>query len=91
MSVAWCAQLDGAGSPISTTSDGTADRIVWIAGADGDDRLHGFRGDNGQPVFSGGGSQDSIANVRHFATLIAADGRLYIAGDGRVYAFVVGP
>ncbi len=91
MSVAWCAQLDGAGSPISTTSDGKADRIVWIAGADGDDRLHGFRGDNGQPLFTGGGPQDRIPNVRHFATPIAAERRLYIAGDGRVYAFVVGP
>ncbi|PTB22294.1 hypothetical protein C9I57_00340 [Trinickia symbiotica] len=90
MSTAWCASLNGAGSPISTTSDGKADRIVWIAGADGDDQLHGFRGDNGQPVFTGGGPQDRIPNVRHFATPIAADGRLYIAGDGRVYAFVAG-
>ncbi len=90
MSIAWCAQVDGAGSPITTTSDGKADRIVWIAGAEGDDRLHGFRGDNGQPVFAGGGQQDRIANVRHFATPIAAEGRIFIAGDGRIYAFAVG-
>jgi len=87
---AWCAPVDGAGSPISTTSDGTADRIVWIAGAEGDDRLHGFRGDNGQPVFTGGGADDRIPGVRHFETLMAAGGRLYIAGDGSVYAFGVG-
>ncbi|HEY1609223.1 MAG TPA: hypothetical protein VGG24_08145, partial [Paraburkholderia sp.] len=87
---AWCASVDGAGSPISTTSNGTADRIVWIAGAEGDDRLHGFRADNGQPVFTGGGPDDRMAGVRHFETLVAANGRLYVAGDGKVYAFSVG-
>lgn len=91
VSTAWCAQVDGAGSPITTTSDGTADRIVWIAGAEGDNRLHGFRGDTGQPVFAGGSAQDRIPGLRHFVTMLAADGRLYVAGDGRIYAFSAGP
>ncbi|WP_090872175.1 outer membrane protein assembly factor BamB family protein [Paraburkholderia diazotrophica] len=88
---AWCARVDGAGSPITTTSDGTADRIVWIAGAEGDNKLHGFRGDNGQPVFAGGGNEDRIPGLRHFATILAAGRRLYIAGDNRIYAFSFGP
>lgn len=91
VSTAWCAHVDGAGSPITTTSDGRADRIVWIAGAEGDERLHGFRGDNGQPLFTGGGPGDRIPGLRHFVTIVAADKRLYVASDGRVHAFSVAP
>ncbi len=43
------------GSPIVTTTDGRSNPIVWILGADGDGRLHGFRGDNGEPLFAGAG------------------------------------
>ncbi|WP_169708648.1 PQQ-binding-like beta-propeller repeat protein [Trinickia terrae] len=88
---AWCAAVDGAGSPITTTSDGSADRIVWIAGAEGDDRLHGFRADNGAPLYAGGGADERMAGLRHFVTILAADRRLYVAGDNRIYAFGVGP
>ncbi len=91
LSTAWCAEVNGAGSPITTTSDGSADRIVWIAGAEGDNRLHGFRGDSGQPVFTGGGRGGRIPGLRHFVTILAADGRLYVAGDDRIYAFSVAP
>lgn len=87
---AWCAALDGAGSPITTTSDGNADRIVWVVGAEGDERVHGFRADNGEPVFTGGSAQERVPGVRHFATMLAANQRLYVAGDGRVYAFKAG-
>jgi hypothetical protein len=62
-----------------------------MAGAEGDNRLHGFRGDNGRPVFAGGGEQDTMPGLRHFVTILAADGRLYVAGDGRLYAFSVEP
>jgi hypothetical protein len=49
--------------------------------------LHGFRGDTGQPVFTGGGPGDAMEGLRHFVTVLAADGRLFIAGDSRIYAF----
>ncbi|MGF6597955.1 hypothetical protein P3T23_002672 [Paraburkholderia sp. GAS448] len=91
LSTAWCANIDGAGSPITTTSDGSADRIVWIAGAEGDNRLHGFRGDSGQPVFVGGGPDDVMPGLRHFVTILAAEGKLYVAGDGKIYAFSIRP
>jgi hypothetical protein len=91
LSTAWCAEVDGAGSPITTTSNGSADRIVWMAGAEGDNRLHGFRGDSGQPVFTGGGPGDRIPGLRHFATVLVADRRLYVAGDSEIYAFSAGP
>ena len=60
---------------------------MWIAGAEGDDRLHGFRGDTGEPVFTGGGGEDEMPGLRHFVTILATDGRLFLAGDGRIYAF----
>lgn len=84
MTTAWCAAMRGAGSAIVTTTDGQTNPIVWITGAEGDDRLHGFRGDTGEPLFSG----PPMADLRHFQTLIATEDRLYIAADGRIYAFI---
>jgi hypothetical protein len=84
LEIAWCALLDGRGAPIVTQTENGADPIVWIAGAEGDDRLHAFRGDTGQSIWT---SPEPLTGLRHFATLIAAEGRLYIAGDGRVYSF----
>jgi hypothetical protein len=43
MTTAWCGALRGAGSPMITTTDGQSNPIVWILGAEGDNRLHGFR------------------------------------------------
>jgi hypothetical protein len=87
---AWCAAFDGERArpiPIVTTTDRRANPIVWIVGAGDDNRLHGFRGDTGQVLFSGGGSDDGMQGLAHFTTILAADGAFYIAGDGRVYAF----
>jgi outer membrane protein assembly factor BamB len=68
-----------------TTTDGTAEPIVWVAGAEGDDRLHAFRGDTGAELWT---SPEELTGLRHFVTILAAEGRVYIAGDGRVYAFI---
>lgn len=86
LSTAWCAPLDGRGAPIVTTLTHGSNPIVWITGAEGDNLLHGFRGDNGAAVFSG----DAVAmsGLRHFGTILAANGRLYIAADGRIYSFM---
>lgn len=83
LAIAWCGAMAGAGAPIVTTTDGEANPIVWIVGAEGDNRLHGFRGDTGEALFT----SEPLAGLRHFQTLIAADGRLYIGADGRLYAF----
>ena len=85
--VAWCASENGRGSPIVTNTDGKANPIVWAVGAEGDNRLHGFRGDTGVVVFSGGGPGDAMSEVRRFQTLIAVDEHLYVVADGQVYAF----
>jgi len=83
INMAWCAKLSGRGAPIVTTSDDVADPIVWIVGAEGDEKLHGFRGDPGQAVFT----SEPLDGLRHFVTILAAAGRLYVAGDGRIFAF----
>jgi hypothetical protein len=83
----WCAAFRGEGSPIVTTTDGQANPIVWILGAEGDGRLHGYRGDTGEPLFAGGGPGDALTGLRHFQTLLAAGNRLYVGADGRLYAF----
>jgi hypothetical protein len=87
---AWCARLDGRGAPIVTTTNGSSDPIVWAVGAEGDDRLHGFRGDTGQEIFTGA-ADDRMTGLRHFATILAATGRFYVAGDGRIFAFELPP
>ena len=84
METAWCGSVAGAGSPIVTTTDGRSNPIVWIVGAEGDNRLHAFRGDSGEPLAS---PPDRMRGLHHFQTLIASDDRLYVAADGTVYAF----
>jgi hypothetical protein len=84
---AWCARLEGRGAPIVTTTDGSSEPIVWAVGAEGDDRLHGFRGDTGQEMYAGAGPGEGMNGLRHFATILVAAGRFYIAGDGRIFAF----
>jgi len=84
ISTAWCALLRGQGSPIVTTTDGHSDPIVWVLGAEGDNRLHGFRGDTGEPVVT----TQPLAGLRHFQTLIATQDHLYVGADERIYAFI---
>jgi hypothetical protein len=87
LSVLWCAVANGRGSPVLTTTDGRANPIVWIVGAEDSNRLRGFRGDTGAVVFAGGGSAEAMSEVRRFQTPIVVGRRLYIAADQRLYAF----
>lgn len=79
----WCAPMDGRGMPVVTTAGPEADPIVWVVGAEGDGRLHGFRGDTGEPVFASA----PLPGLRHFVAPLVAASRIYVAGDGRVFAF----
>ncbi|HEX4264635.1 MAG TPA: PQQ-binding-like beta-propeller repeat protein [Verrucomicrobiae bacterium] len=85
----WQAAISGRGSPFVTSTDGTNNAIVWVMGAEGDQRLHGFNGDTGGVIFNGGGARELMAGLRRFNTAIAARGRIYVAGDNKVYAFTV--
>jgi hypothetical protein len=63
--------------------------IVWVVGASGDQRLHGYDGDTGAAVYAGGGADELMAGTHSYSTTgIVAWGRIYVAGDNKVYAFV---
>jgi len=85
----------GCGSPFVTSTDGTSNMIVWVAGTEdphdstGDQRLHGYDGETGAVVYNGGGPSELMAGTHRYNTTgIAARGRIYVAGDNKVYAFV---
>ena len=87
MSVAWCADGQGEGSPIITSSDGNADALVWTAGAEASNQLHAWDLATGAVVYAGGAAADKLAKVRRFTTPIAANGRIFVGGDGQLFAF----
>jgi hypothetical protein len=88
MSLVWCGSINGGGSPIVTTADGHSDPIVWAVGAEGDNCLHAFHAESGEPLFACGGGRNIMHSLRHFATILPAFGRLFVAGDDQVYAYV---
>jgi hypothetical protein len=86
----------GCGSPFVTSTGGTNNMIVWVVGTDGegqhlgDQRLHGYNGDTGVVVYAGGGPNELMAGTHSYSTTgIAARGRIYVAGDNKVFAFRV--
>lgn len=80
---AWCGAVRGAGAPIVTTTDGKSNAIVWMLGAEGDDRLYGFNGDTGERLYV----SKPLPGLRHMQTLIATATHLYVAADNTVFAF----
>jgi hypothetical protein len=85
----------GCGSPFVSSTDGTNNMIVWVVGTEdhlteGDQRLHGYDGETGGVVFDGGGPNELMAGTHYYNTTgIVARGRIYVAGDNKVYAFGV--
>ena len=55
------------------------DGRLWI------DRLAEGLGDTGERLFA----SPPLVGLRHFQTLIAADDRLFVGADGRLYAFTL--
>jgi hypothetical protein len=86
---------DDCGSPFVTSTDGTNNMIVWVVGTEdrgnpGDQRLHGYDGDTGAVVYGGGGPNELMAGTHNYSTTgIVARGRIYVAGDNKVYTFDV--
>jgi hypothetical protein len=86
----WSVNRNGCGSPFVTSTDGTNNIIVWVVGASGDQRLHGYDGDTGAVIYAGGGANELMAGTHSYSTTgIAARGHIYVAGDNKVYAFTV--
>ena len=89
MTVVWCVNAGGEGSPSITSSDGTHDPMVWTAGAQGTNRLHSWDLVTGAAVFKGGTTSDAISKVRRFTAPIAVHGRIFVGADARLYAFTL--
>jgi hypothetical protein len=86
---AWNASQSGQGSPWVTTTDGTNNAIVWVVGAQGDHRLHGYNGDTGAVVYAGGGADELMTGDRKWNSGMVARGSIYVANDNKVYKFNV--
>jgi hypothetical protein len=86
ISVAWQFPKSGSfapnGSPFITTTDGSNNPVVWVAGTS----LQAFDGLNGNQLYSSSGSLPSPDN---YISGIVARGRVYFADNGHVYAFTV--
>ena len=85
----WSVTQNGQGSPWVTTTDGTNNAIVWVVGAQGDNRLHGYNGDTGTEIYAGGGANELMSGTRKWNSGIVARGSIYVANDNKVYAFRV--
>jgi len=84
----WSVPGNACGSPFVASTDGTNNMIVWVVGAGGDQRLHGYDGDTGAVIFSGGGLNEMMGGTHTYSTTgIVARGRIYVACDDKVYAF----
>ena len=86
---AWTISQNGRGSPWVTTTDGTNNVIVWVAGVAGDQRLHAYDGDTGVVIYAGGGANELMSGTRQWNTGMVARGRIYFGADNKVYAFRV--
>jgi len=88
ISVAWCAENQGGGSPIVTTTDGSTDAVVWSVGFETSQRLHGFDGETGALIYAGGGAADLLTHGGHrYQSPIVAHGRIIVAADNALFAF----
>jgi hypothetical protein len=86
---AWSMSQSGLGSVFVTSTDGTNNVIVWVAGGGGDQRLHAFNGDTGAVVYAGGGTNEMMTGTRKWNTGIVARSRIYYPADNKIYAFKV--
>src|SRR5215468_5776690 len=86
---AWSVGQSGRGSPWVTTTDGTSNVMVWVAGVAGDQRLHGYDGDTGAVIYAGGGANELMTGTRQWNTGIAARGHIYFGADNKIYSFTL--
>ena len=82
--VLWCAALGGAvTAPITTTTDGTNDAVVWYVNSG---ELVGLDGDTGAVIYT---SSDTCSGVEKFTSPIAVNGRIIVGGDTHLCAWTV--
>jgi NAD-specific glutamate dehydrogenase len=51
--------------------------------------MHAFNGISGEMLFAGGGADERMSLVRRFQTPIVVNGRIFVAADDKLYAFVI--
>jgi hypothetical protein len=85
-SLAWCAPIAGNGAPITTTTDGTSEAVVWYMtcalGAAA--TLQGVDGDTGQAVYTG---TEPCGVIQKWTSPIAVKGRIIVGATGRLCAY----
>jgi hypothetical protein len=77
----WCGSGGNVGSPIVTTTNGTAEAIVW--GTAGNS-LTAIDGDTGKTLITGASVP---GDVSYFNTPIVAKGRVFVVSSTRLNAF----
>jgi hypothetical protein len=80
--IVWCAPIGGGAgppAPISTTTDGKSQALVWFMNGD---QLNAVDGDTGAVIFGGGAG--SCAGVRQWTSPIAVKGRVVVGADGHL-------
>jgi outer membrane protein assembly factor BamB len=87
--IVWCAMTAADDdirrrSPISTTTDGHSNALVWFMNGT---KLNAFDGETGAVVFAGGA--DDCGGIRRHTSPIVAGGRVIAAGDGHLCAWSV--
>jgi hypothetical protein len=86
--VAWCVGVQGGEdrhSPISTTTDGVSNAIVWFVQNSG---LSAFDGDKGGNALF---TSTPCGNVEKQTSPIAADGHVIVGADGKLCSYSVQP
>jgi outer membrane protein assembly factor BamB len=89
--IVWCAMTAADDdirrrSPISTTTDGHSNALVWFMNGT---KLNAFDGETGAVVFAGGA--DDCGGIHRHTSPIVAGGRIIAAGDGHLCAWSVAP
>jgi outer membrane protein assembly factor BamB len=87
--IVWCAHVNDSDdvrrrSPISTTTDGSANAVVWFMNGS---LLNAFDGDTGAVLYNGG--TGNCGGVHRFTSPIAANGRIVVGGDGHLCSWSV--
>jgi hypothetical protein len=85
--LAWQQNQTGRGSPWVTTTDGTNNFIVWVAGVQGDQRIHAYDGDTGAVIYAGGGTNEMMTGTNQWNTGMVARGKIYFGANNKIYAF----
>jgi hypothetical protein len=85
--IQWCAPVAGGEErhhPISTTTDGASNAIVWFVVGGG---LKAFNGDTGASLFT----STPCGTVQKQTAPIAADGHVVVGADGKLCSYSVQP